>query len=109
MNQWNNYLILSKWMSKLFNYLDRYYLKFTSLDSTVQAAIKYFKEMIFQGIKEKLIGAILEEINKWRQNEDVNWDVIHLVIEAFISIGITKNAKITKGTAGEGSLKWDGE
>ena len=109
MQQWNNYLILSKWMSKVFNYLDRYYLKFSSLESTVQVAIKNFKNMIFQDIKQQLISAILDEIKRWRENEDVDWDVIHLVIEAFISIGITKNAKIEKGTSGEGSLKWGGE
>ena len=50
-NQWNNYLILSKWMAKLFTYLDRYFLKFSNLDSTTLSALKFFKEMVFDKIR----------------------------------------------------------
>ena len=109
MRQWNNYLMLSKWLSKMFNYLDRYYLKFSNLDSTVLTAIKYFKRIVFDNLKQDLVEAVLDEIRKWREGEDVDWAVLHLVIESFITIGITKNAKSEKGTAGEGSHKWGGE
>jgi cullin 1 len=101
--------MLAKWMSKMFNYLDRYYLKFSNMDSTILTSIKLFKSTIFDTIKHDLVETVLEEIRKWRDSEDVEWDVLHLVIESFITIGITKNAKIEKGTAGEGSLKWGGE
>jgi AraC-like DNA-binding protein len=109
MRQWNNYLMLSKWMSKMFNYLDRYYLKFSNMDSTVLTAIKLFKSVVFDTLKQELVDAVLEEIRKWREGDDVDWAVLHLVIESFITIGITKNAKIEKGTSGEGSFKWGGE
>lgn len=109
MVQWRNYLILSKWISKTFNYLDRYYLKFSNMDSTVLTAIKLFKKNIFETLKTEMVESVLTEIRKWRETEDVNWEVLHMVIECFITIGITKNAKIEKGTAGEGSLKWGGE
>jgi len=109
MVQWRNYLILSKWISKTFNYLDRYYLKFSNMDSTVLTAIKLFKKNIFETLKTEMVESVLTEIRKWRETEDVNWEVLHMVIECFITIGITKGAKIEKGTAGEGSLKWGGE
>jgi len=109
MEQWSNYIILAKWMSKMFNYLDRYYLKFSNMDSTVLTGIKLFKQKVFDQLKQELVEAVLEEIRKWRQGDDVDWNVLHLVIESFITIGITKNAKIEKGTLGEGSLKWGGE
>lgn len=93
----------------MFNYLDRYYLKFSNMDSTVLTGIKLFKQKVFDQLKVELVEAVLEEIRKWRQGDDVDWKVLHLVIESFITIGITKNAKIEKGTLGEGSLKWGGE
>ena len=108
-NQWNNYLILSKWMAKLFTYLDRYFLKFSNLDSTTLSALKFFKEMVFDKLKEPLVGSVLEEIRKWRDGDDVDWEALHFVIESFITIGITKNASIVRGTAGSGSYRWDGE
>lgn len=109
MKQWSDYLILARWMSKVFNYLDRYYLKFSNMDSTILTSIKLFKSVVFDSQKKELVTAVLDEIRKWREGEDVDWAVLHLVIESFITIGITKNAKIEKGSAGEGSLKWGGE
>ena len=76
-------------MAKLFTYLDRYFLKFSNLDSTTLSAlkffkemvfdklkdhfleelecaecsgVKFFKEMVFDKLKEPLVGAVLEEI-----------------------------------------------
>lgn len=109
MVQWNNYLLFSKWLTKVFNYLDRYYLKFSNADSTVLTALKTFKSEVFEKMKVNLVNAVLEEIRKWREGEEVDWNVLHMVIECFITIGINKNAKIENGTAGEGSLKWGGE
>jgi len=109
MTQWKNYLLFAKWLTKIFNYLDRYYLKFSNADNTVLTSLKYFKLNVFDKLKQPLVDAVLDEIRKWREGEEVNWNVLHMVIECFITIGITKNAKIENGTAGEGSLKWGGE
>lgn len=35
MKQYQDYLILAKWMTKVFNYIDRYFLKFSNTPSTV--------------------------------------------------------------------------
>lgn len=109
MIEWNNYLLFSKWLTKIFNYLDRYFLKFSNVDNTVLTALKTFKSKVFDNLKNELNSAVLEEIRKWREGEEVNWNCLHSVIECFITIGISKNAKIENGTSGEGSLKWGGE
>jgi len=34
MECWKNYLLFSKWLTKIFVYLDRYYIKFSNSDTT---------------------------------------------------------------------------
>lgn len=94
-------------MTKVFNYIDRYFLKFSNTPSTVQCALQEFKDSIFTKFKEILSESVLEQFNWWREGEDVNWRNIHAVIETFITIGITKNATI--GNNIDGSIKWSGE
>lgn len=62
MVQWNNYLLFAKWLTKVFNYLDRYFLKFSNADSTVLTALKTFKKYIFDQLKNELVQALLDEI-----------------------------------------------
>lgn len=107
MKQYQDYLILAKWMTKVFNYIDRYFLKFSNTPSTVQCALQEFKDNVFVRFKEVLIESVLEQFKQWREGVDVNWRNIHAVIETFITIGITKNATI--GANPDSSLKWTGE
>ena len=109
MECWKNYLLFSKWLTKIFVYLDRYYIKFSNSDTTYQIELKSFRTIVYEKIKNNLVDAVLDEIWKWREGEEVDWNVMHYVIECFITIGITKNAKIENGTTGQGSLKWGGE
>ena len=94
-------------MTKVFNYIDRYFLKFSNTPSTIQCALQEFKDHVFVQFRPVLIESVLEQFTRWREGEDVNWRNIHAVIETFITIGITKGANI--GTNPDGSLKWTGE
>lgn len=48
----------------------------------------------------------MEEFTKHRENEDVNWDVLHKTIETFINVGYKKEVKLVK--VGE-NFQWTGE
>jgi hypothetical protein len=66
MTQYNNYLFISKWMKQMFVYLDRYYLKFGNQTGIELTAFNIFKEQVSNVMKGDLVGALLEEIRKWR-------------------------------------------
>jgi cullin 3 len=104
--QLDNFTILSRWLSKVFNYIDRYYLTFNQLDSTCLVCLKTFREVVFTDIREKLLSALMEEITKHREKEDVNWEVLHKTIETFINVGYKKDVKLVK--VGE-NFQWTGE
>lgn len=66
--QWNQYTLYTFSVIKMFNYLDRYYLKNSQTDSQTlaQTALGKFKELIFKRRMSDLRWAILQEINKDR-------------------------------------------
>jgi hypothetical protein len=68
-----------------------------------------FKSIIFDQIKYELGEIVLEEIRKWRNSEEVEWDVLYTVVESFSSITIFENEVIEKSTVRKGSLKWGGK
>lgn len=104
--QLDNFTILARWLSKVFNYIDRYYLMFNQLDSTSLVSLKTFREVVFTDLKKKLLDALMDEIRKHREKEDVNWDVLHKTIETFINVGYKKDVKLKK--VGE-IYQWTGE
>lgn len=104
--QLDNFTILAKWMSKVLNYIDRYYLMFNQLDSTCLVSLKTFREVVFTDLKKKLLDALMEEITKHRENEDVNWDTLHKTIETFINVGYKKDVELKKV---RGQFMWTGE
>ena len=46
LRQWNNYKILVHWLRRIFDYLDRYYLKHHNMDTLCQTGLKFFKETV---------------------------------------------------------------
>jgi hypothetical protein len=104
--QLDNFTILARWLSKVFNYIDRYYLMFNQLDSTCLVSLKTFREVVFTDLRKKLLDALMDEITKYREKEDVNWDILHKTIETFINVGYKKDVKLKK--VGE-VFQWTGE
>ncbi len=93
--QWNNYTILVHFMRKMFNYLDRYYLKNSSLQSLAMAALCYFRDLCFNDIQEKVKNALIEQITKDRNGEYVDWDLLKRAIAVYVQLGFI-NAEIVK-------------
>eukprot|EP00349_Pseudokeronopsis_sp_Brazil_P000789 CAMPEP_0202959952 /NCGR_PEP_ID=MMETSP1396-20130829/4148_1 /ASSEMBLY_ACC=CAM_ASM_000872 /TAXON_ID= /ORGANISM="Pseudokeronopsis sp., Strain Brazil" /LENGTH=144 /DNA_ID=CAMNT_0049678869 /DNA_START=44 /DNA_END=478 /DNA_ORIENTATION=- len=48
--QWQNYTILVHFMRKMFNYLDRYYLKNTNMQTLAMSSLQFFKDNCFASL-----------------------------------------------------------
>ena len=91
----------------MFNYLDRYYLKNTNMQSLAQSALQFFKEKCFTVIQDQLRNAILNQITKDRDGELVDWDLLKSSITSFVTMGII-NADIAKNDNDLG-FQWKGD
>jgi hypothetical protein len=108
--QWKKFSIFTFSMKKLFDYLDRYYLKNGSerCQNLVETALNQFRENVFNHRLNDLRRAILEEIKKDRENEITDKDLIKEGVNQFIYMGYEKKT-ILKKLEGSGALVWVGE
>jgi len=97
-------------MKKLFDYLDRYYLKNGSerCHNLVETALSHFKDNVFSHRLNDLRRSILEEIKKDRENEISDKELIKEAVMQFIYMGYEKKT-ILKKLDGSGELVWVGE
>jgi hypothetical protein len=108
--QWEKFTVFTFSMKKLFEYLDRYYLKNGSerCQNLVETALNQFKDKVFKQRMSDLRWSILEEIKKDRESEITDKDLIKQAIMQFIYMGFEKKT-ILKKLDGSGEMIWVGE
>lgn len=85
-------------MKKMFDYLDRYYLKNgNNLEGLAQSALNLFKQLIFNIREQEFVNSILQEIHKERENEITDKELIKEAIQQFIYMGFENKIAIKKG------------
>ena len=103
---WERFCIFSKMMDRSFEYLNRYYLKNNKLPTTGERCQVMFKEMIYKPAKEKIVAALMVEIQKQRDAQMVNRENIKAAIQVFVDMGLVKPKPMrTK----EGIFVWQGD
>jgi len=86
--RWQNHQIMNKWMTKFFNYLDRFYVKHHSLPTLSQAGLRHFKDHIYEEIKMEATNAIIELIDQEREGNMIDKTIIKTNIELYENIGM---------------------
>ena len=86
--RWSNHQIMNKWMTKFFNYLDRFYVKHHSLPTLSQAGLRHFKENIYEEIKRESTNAIIGLIDQEREGNMIDKALIKTNIELYENIGM---------------------
>ena len=73
---WNQYNIFTASFKRLFEYLDRYYLKNSKHKSLSLTSIILYRNSVFSKYKVELVKAILDEIKKERESEITDRNLI---------------------------------
>ena len=95
----------AKLLDKMFDYLNRYFLKNQSMKSLGQTALVKFNELFYERIKTDLRDVILEQISKDRNNEIIDKDVLKKSIQCYVDMGLN-GAKPMKTNSG---FVWQGD
>lgn len=91
---WELHKFMLKWLGKFFQYLDRFYVKMEKVLPLYDKGLEAFKINVFEPIKKALRRGILIEINKSREGELVDENMLKAVIEIFIEIGRKKKKPV---------------
>jgi len=81
--RWDQHVIMDKWMRKFFMYLDRYYVKHHSIPTLHEAGLEKFRTIVFDQVCSDFVTAILGQINKEREGEVVDRDLLKKSVAVF--------------------------
>lgn len=86
--RWENHKVYIKWMEKIFQYLDRYFVNMRSVDPLRTKGLSIFKSLVFQEVSTETTKALLELIDAEREGHVIPEDVVKAVVEMYIWLGI---------------------
>ncbi|CAI2385484.1 unnamed protein product [Moneuplotes crassus] len=104
--EFEKYNVQARWLSRILSPINRHYLSFNQIESTVVFANKAFKSIVYGEIKKKLAEALINQIVTLRHADDISWNLNHRVIESLLISGCEGEIKIEK--VGE-NFKWVGQ
>ncbi|GFR52348.1 hypothetical protein Agub_g14894 [Astrephomene gubernaculifera] len=86
--RWNNHKLMVRWLSRFFNYLDRYYVLRHSLHPLKDVGLLCFKELVYSSIKRPARDAVLALVEKEREGELVDRALVKNILGIFIELGM---------------------
>eukprot|EP00968_Pinguiococcus_pyrenoidosus_P001082 scaffold48_cov311-Pinguiococcus_pyrenoidosus.AAC.277 len=79
---------MNSWMRKFFMYLDRYYVHHENLPPLVNSGITKFKTIVYDVVKDRVVDALLAEINKEREGGIIDKQRVRDCISLLEDIGM---------------------
>lgn len=96
---YENFLMYSKLLDRMFDYLNRYYLKNQCLPSLGEKCMSYFKTAYYERCKHDLRQAVLQQITRDRKGEIINKETLKKTLQSYGDMGLVqpKPMKIPTG------------
>lgn len=85
--RWNIHKVMVRWLSRFFNYLDRYYIPRNNLQGLRDLGIVLFGYHVHCAIQQSSTEAILILLNNQREGERIDGSLVKNVIEIFVEVG----------------------
>lgn len=85
---WKNHNVMNKWIQKVFQYLDRFYVKFQGLPTLMESGSHIFKMLVYDNFKVEVTIALLTMIDQERNGTlVVDKALVKEVIGMYVDIG----------------------
>ncbi|KAH9328425.1 hypothetical protein KI387_000533, partial [Taxus chinensis] len=86
--RWENHKIMVRWLSRFFNYLDRYFIARRSLPALHEVGLTCFRELVYQEIRNNVKDAVIALIDREREGEQIDRALLKNVLGIFVEIGM---------------------
>mmetsp|Transcript_8359 Transcript_8359/g.21552 ORF Transcript_8359/g.21552 Transcript_8359/m.21552 type:complete len:763 (+) Transcript_8359:378-2666(+) len=87
--RWENHKTMVRLLSRIFKYLDRYYVSRFNLDLLHDVGVVCFRDIVYSEIKHNVKGAVLSLIQKEREGENIDRNLLKTILEIFVEIGLS--------------------
>ncbi|KAL1524971.1 hypothetical protein AB1Y20_019847 [Prymnesium parvum] len=92
--RWKNHKLMIRFLSHVFKYLDRFYVKRLSVPELAEVGSQRFHEIVFEAVKREVRTAIIDLIRREREGELVDRTLIKEVVEIFVDMGGTTRSSL---------------
>ena len=86
--RWNNHKMMVRLLSRIFNYLDRYYVTRHQVQSLKDVGLIRFRDLVYVEMKANVKDAVVALIDKERDGELIDRKLLREVLEIFVEIGM---------------------
>eukprot|EP01018_Ginkgo_biloba_P007037 Gb_00939 [translate_table: standard] len=86
--RWDNHKIMVRWLSRFFNYLDRYFIARRSLPALQEVGLVCFRDLVYQEMKINVKDAVIALIDREREGEQIDRLLLKNVLGIFVEIGM---------------------
>ena len=85
--RWDNHVLQLKWLSRFFNYINRFYVKRRAIPTLWEVGVTCFKEVVFEDVKGAASLALIAAINRERSGELLDRAVLRSCANVFVAMG----------------------
>lgn len=86
--RWCNHKLMVRWLSRFFNYLDRYYVLRHSLHPLKDVGLLCFRDHVYVEVKRRAKDAVLRSIEREREGELIDRALVKNILDIFIEVGM---------------------
>ncbi len=86
--RWDNHKIMVRWLSRFFNYLDRYYIARHSLAELKDVGMLCFRDLVYVELKGAAKDGVLALVDRERGGEQIDRPLVKNVLGLFVEMGL---------------------
>jgi cullin 1 len=86
--RWDDHKVMVRWLSRFFNYLDRYYIQRHNLAQLKDVGSLCFRDLVYAKLKTVAKDAVLALVDKERDGEQVDRALIKNALGIFVEMGM---------------------
>lgn len=86
--RWDNHKLMVRWLSRFFNYLDRYYITRHSLAALKDVGMLCFRDTVFAELKGPIKDSVLSLVDRERGGEQIDRPLVKNVLGLFVEMGM---------------------
>ncbi|XP_028751646.1 cullin-1-like isoform X2 [Neltuma alba] len=97
LRRWSNHKIMTWWLSRFFNYLNRYYIPRWGLPSLEESSLLSFHDLVYGEMNKQIVGAVLYMTDREHAGEHIDRALLNNVLAIYTEIGDISRKYHAKG------------
>ncbi|KAB2092766.1 hypothetical protein ES319_A02G052200v1 [Gossypium barbadense] len=85
--RWSNDKVMTRWLTRFFHFLDRYFVPWRKLPPLEQSTLLAFYNLVFGEFNHEIKDAVLSLINREREGEGIDQALIRNIVGIYVDVG----------------------